>query len=89
MTGSYFFHAIKTDRLLREHFEAWVKEQRAQYFRELAGVEPEYLLYRCQGKVQALDNLLIMLEQSLNLPPDDLASTEFLQRGPWAVDSKS
>ena len=89
MTGSHFFHALKTDRLLRQNFEAWVKEQRAQYSRELEGAGQDIMLYRAQGKIHALDNLISLLDQALNLPPDDLASTEFLQRGPWGADSKS
>lgn len=71
MTGSYFFHAIKTDRYLRENFEAWIKEQRAEHSRELETTNSDQIMFRAQGKIHALDNLINMLEQALNLPADD------------------
>ncbi len=71
MTGAYFFHAIKTDRLLREHFGAWIKEQRAEHARELEGANFDNLMYRAQGKIHALDTLMSLLEQALNLSPAD------------------
>ena len=71
MTGSYFFHAIKTDRLLREHFEAWIRVQRAEHARELESANFDNLVYRAQGKIHALDTLISLLEQGLNLPPEN------------------
>ncbi len=71
MTGSYFFHAIKTDRLLRAHFEAWLRERLEDCRNEMESAGITEMVWLAKGKVRAIRDLQTHLEQALNLPPEN------------------
>ncbi len=85
MTGSYFFHAIKTDRLLREHFEAWLRERLEDCRNEMESAGITEMVWLAKGKVRAIRDLQTQLEQSLNLLPDsnepEVAATKPYRKG--------
>ena len=62
MIGKLFARTLKQNVELRHDFEAFLKEQRDHASRALESAEIDIVIFRCQGKILALDALLTTLE---------------------------